>query len=311
MAKLIYIFSPGHSGSTLLDILLGTYPEIFSTGEFKYFTWQLYRTRNGEGSLNTEDICTCHKRFQECDVWSDIVKRIEYEKNLKIFDNPLLFNTAILESFQYNGHTKLFHKIYNKLVSFEMFYLPFKIFSTLLKKEYINEVKNVWKLIDTIGDVTNSKYIVDSTKSIVRYYLLKNYRPDDVYLIVNSRDNYGYANSFLRHQILPRKSLKEKKRYEKKIEKFINNNNLPLLKTIYEKVARNPQDFLAQIASKLNLKFNPLQLYNIDTRKYHIIAGNPMRYKGEIKIRYDDRWLNELNDDKKQEINYFVKKYDL
>ncbi|MFW5804266.1 MAG: hypothetical protein ACOCWG_03435 [bacterium] len=40
MAKLIYIISTGHSGSTLLDILLGTFNNVFSTGEFRYFTWQ-------------------------------------------------------------------------------------------------------------------------------------------------------------------------------------------------------------------------------------------------------------------------------
>ncbi len=31
--SLIYIICPGHSGSTLLDMLLGSHPEIFSTGE--------------------------------------------------------------------------------------------------------------------------------------------------------------------------------------------------------------------------------------------------------------------------------------
>jgi len=43
MKKIVYILSVGHSGSTLLDMLLGQFPNIFSTGELKHLTWQLYR----------------------------------------------------------------------------------------------------------------------------------------------------------------------------------------------------------------------------------------------------------------------------
>ena len=43
MVNLIYIVSPGHSGSTLLDMLLGSLPGVFSLGECTYLPWQLYR----------------------------------------------------------------------------------------------------------------------------------------------------------------------------------------------------------------------------------------------------------------------------
>ena len=43
-AKLIYIVAAGHSGSTLLDMLIGSIPGVFSTGELNHLPWQLSRT---------------------------------------------------------------------------------------------------------------------------------------------------------------------------------------------------------------------------------------------------------------------------
>lgn len=36
----------------------------------------------------------------------------------------------------------------------------------------------------------------------------------------------------------------------------------------------------------------------INTKDMHIVAGNPMRFKGIIDIKYDDRWRLELNSEK-------------
>ncbi len=35
--KILYIAGMGHSGSTLLDILLNNHPKIFSVGDFLFF----------------------------------------------------------------------------------------------------------------------------------------------------------------------------------------------------------------------------------------------------------------------------------
>jgi hypothetical protein len=40
-SKIIFIISAGHSGSTLLDLLIGTLPSVVSTGELIWLPWQI------------------------------------------------------------------------------------------------------------------------------------------------------------------------------------------------------------------------------------------------------------------------------
>lgn len=311
MSKLIYIVSTGHSGSTLLDILLGTFPGVFSTGEFRYFTWQLFRTRNGQGSVKGEDICTCGKRFQECVVWAEIIRKINNDNNIDIFKDPLLFNTSILTDFKYNGKTSWINKIISKLITFEMFFLPFRLFSTLFKRAYRQEVKNVWKLIDALGEITGAEYVVDSTKGLLRYYLLKLYRPDDVLLIVNNRDSIGYANSYLKRNIPPKVSLKSQKQYILKTKRLLRNLRPDHFMTQYEDFVKEPEVALKEVGNWLGLNYSSSQINNLDTRNYHLVAGNPMRYKGKIKIKYDEDYKIAMNEEMKNDILYYMDKYKL
>ena len=59
--KVVVIVSAGRSGSTLLDMLLGSVDGFFSGGELRYL-W--------ERGLIAERRCGCGRRVAECEVWS-------------------------------------------------------------------------------------------------------------------------------------------------------------------------------------------------------------------------------------------------
>ncbi len=74
--KIVYILGSGHSGSTLLDLMLGSHPSIESVGEL--------HTYGGYFSPNTERpdskrICTCGVHVLECEYWkavrADLVRK--------------------------------------------------------------------------------------------------------------------------------------------------------------------------------------------------------------------------------------------
>ncbi len=67
LPKIIYIAGYGRSGSTILDILLGDHPQIFSGGELIYLL---------EDFMNTNRKCTCGNLYPQCPVWKDLPGRL-------------------------------------------------------------------------------------------------------------------------------------------------------------------------------------------------------------------------------------------
>ncbi len=66
MPKIIYIAGLGHSGSTLLDMSLGTLPGVVGLGELKTILDD--RTRDNHYT----SFCSCGKKATECEVWSRV-----------------------------------------------------------------------------------------------------------------------------------------------------------------------------------------------------------------------------------------------
>jgi len=69
MAKIIYIMGTGHSGSTLLDITLGSHPDIFNASEIGNF-W-----RHALSARSNEAICSCGEPLDRCPIWAGRVER--------------------------------------------------------------------------------------------------------------------------------------------------------------------------------------------------------------------------------------------
>jgi len=86
--KLIYILGSGYSGSTILDLLLGSHSEIESLGEFLHY----------EDVVKNNGICTCWKKINDCSYWQE-VRRIYSElisNNREMF---LMKNNQILKDY--------------------------------------------------------------------------------------------------------------------------------------------------------------------------------------------------------------------
>ena len=66
--NLIYVAGYGRSGTTLLDRILGTSEEVFSTGEIVHS----FDAATGDYL----SVCGCQKTQNECIFWSDILERL-------------------------------------------------------------------------------------------------------------------------------------------------------------------------------------------------------------------------------------------
>ena len=84
MIKYLYICSAGHSGSTLLDLLLGSHTRIESLGEVSHLPKNI--------ALNTK--CSCGENVRECSVWKPILDQLGERLGADLSKTPYKLNTG-------------------------------------------------------------------------------------------------------------------------------------------------------------------------------------------------------------------------
>lgn len=67
---LLYIVGSRHSGSTLIDQLIGCSHEVFSTGELAFYS--MYANKQKHRFTEHSFICTCKEDFSYCPIWSNV-----------------------------------------------------------------------------------------------------------------------------------------------------------------------------------------------------------------------------------------------
>ena len=78
MTKYVYICSAGHSGSTLLDLLLGSHSRIASLGEIDQLSKNI--------ALNT--LCACGEPVRSCVLWRDILAKAGKQIGSDLTERP-------------------------------------------------------------------------------------------------------------------------------------------------------------------------------------------------------------------------------
>lgn len=64
LEKIIYVAGYGRSGSTLMDMMLGSHPGVFGAGEMSTICRHVWPN---------DEYCACHNRVQACSLWSGIM----------------------------------------------------------------------------------------------------------------------------------------------------------------------------------------------------------------------------------------------
>lgn len=136
-ATLVYILGRGHSGSTVLDALLGNAKEIESVGELV------------SGIDRFKSLCSCHVSFRKCVYWQHVRRYFEEESGLDW--------TTGVKPIKRQAHVKNFLK-----------YLFMGKNSTAIQKT--GELNRI--LVDSISHAANKQCVVDSSKEVTRALFL-------------------------------------------------------------------------------------------------------------------------------------------
>ena len=279
--KVIYIMGSGHSGSTVLDIVLGNNPDIVSVGELSNFIQK--------GKTNGE-YCACGQPTNTCLFWSNIywewARRIEIDE---VEGYLSLQNT--FEHFK-----RWFHLLRKKRRDFQS--SRFRAYAECTRA-----------LFEAISVVSGKNIIVDSSKNPVRALALSMMPGIDLRLVHLVRDGRGVVWSFMKKGAKG-KSIRSKRVYTSpwlaSFEWLLNNAasgfvlkeaDLHGIRIRYEDFVEQPKKVLRNISRALEIGLEPViddLLSGREMKIGHNIAGNRVRMTGSIRLRPDYEWKERL-----------------
>ncbi len=309
-AKLGYIVSAGHSGSTLLDLIVGSMPSCFSTGELTYLPWQISRREFAGPNASPQKLCSCGNGFHECAVWAKILRNVSAKKGFDVYQEPFRFKMNLPQNEKYTSgrfsRERIQRGLYLLANKYDWLYPMTSVYQSALS----DVVKNNWLLYDTMSESSDVKFVVDSSKSVLRLNLLYRHRADDVYAIVLLRNVRGVAYSDQRLGNDPVKRAEDWVREYNRIAWVM--RCMPDIRCLflrYKHIVGNPEQARARIASFLGVEDMGGQ-FQIDTKQRHLVAGNSMRHKGVIKIRPGLAWKEGLSPDVMKRVEAVLSRLD-
>ena len=363
---LVAVASAGHSGSTLLDVLLGNHSRVCSAGEMNRLT------------LHAPDrVCACGATVTACDYWNRVRAVITRERRQAsrlrwdechtdlppqqpilrlsgVLGEPLVDGEAIpselrarlaaagvsvgegatvtrrgVRDFKWrlkdpasdrllilrNGEECL--EVYDPEVRWKK---PLRIVPEPLEvslalgtasavsmvralspraASYAQIAENSWAVADAMAQVSNARYVIDSSKSPVRLKLLYMLRPERMRILHLVRDGRAVAASAMRRHDNMSAAMAAR------IWKRDNQNLRMMLRTVpdrlklgvrYEALCEDPAAELRRVCEFLQLEFDPAML-TLWSRPVHNIPGNPMLFnRSQRAIRKDERWRRDLSE---------------
>ena len=287
---LIYICSAGHSGSTLLDLLLGSHSRIFSLGEISHLPKNI--------ALKTR--CSCEEDVGECEFWRPIALRIHADTGLDIMSRPYDFNLGYFNArviVDKNVHTKL-NRIVERVkqgINYVDLKLSLDVYPNVFPKEKIAN-RNNFLLYKTVANRAGCDFVVDSSKAYMKAVNLYRYRPEKVRVILLTRDGRGVMQSNIKRGFDRDKSVRAWKNYYQRsiplFKKYINREHIYQIK--YEDMALAPDNELRKLCMFLGLQYEPGML-DFAATVHHITNGNDMRFSQSSEIRFDSSWQKNLS----------------
>lgn len=282
--KLIYITGGGHSGSTLIDLIVSSTEEVVSIGESCFYN--NYENPDHEKKITPliSKYCSCGELFSECPFWGKVRRKLP--RPVRVLRVPSLIDSAKI---MWNMSGPFSNRYFFKLDT-EDDRLFFETVNKVLDEESSEHV-----------------YILDSSKDprrLVRLFqLIGNNQLKVIHLI---RDGRGYVNSYYNKQ-------KARMIYEGQKSQnvylnafkwiifnfmtrtFLRKNNIDGIHISYDLFCRNPEKYLSIISERFSLTFPSDYLDVVNSSVHHNIHGNLMRFKKIKSVRYDRSWAKELS----------------
>lgn len=305
--KLVYIAGPGHSGSTLLDMLLGGHSQISSLGEIHRFYLSMNRSTRPHR-------CDCGSILTECPFWKEIILGLTERTGKTVDEIRSSFYTtdpAYLDRpddglvLARPSVPKRYPLDLGRLIAglAPNWVYRMAAYCNARVSLYRRIARNSHLLFDVARKVAGTPVIVDSTKNPIRLRALYLERPAEVKVIYLIRDGRAVTHSRMKRENVgmgdAAKVWVAEHRKQRIVQRAMSPKNVLTLR--YENLCMEPEVQLRMLCYYLDLDFDPNVLtFRENTR--HAVGGNPMRFDmGNRKIQLNEDWREALKESELEE----------
>ncbi len=259
----IILAGEGHSGSTLLDLVMDSHSQVVGVGELSHY---------GD-HLNSGELCSCGNEIKDCEFWQKVFEGVDVSKLPPTHRRKPDFLLNSDNFLYYAGGSE----------------------KKLDAREYARAAERVYK---NIARFSGKKVVFDSSKDYDRAEAIIKFSEDlDITLLHLVRDGRGVAYSNIK---LGRRGFAFMKRWAMtniKIELVKKRNkNIPNIFILYEDFVKDPKNILKFILGRVGLPFEPEMLRFKNNVHYQPGGNFNLRIKAKSdEIKLDEKWKREMS----------------
>jgi hypothetical protein len=287
--RVVYVAGSGHTGSTLVAMLLNAHPQIVSVGETSI---KPKIRRRGDGATQK---CSCGVLIVECAFWQEVFGRVAQSGH------------------DFSAHTwkndyRNAHPLIHRVLSRDSSHKPIRAFQywasdhlpIYSRRVHHTDGVNV-AFIRALLETAKAEVFVDTSKHVLRMFRLMRLAELDVKVVTLVRDVRGYAASAKRRglSIMDAASTWRK---DQEIIEHVTRNLAPERKIVlrYEDLCIAPEETLTRLYAFCGVEQIP-PVTSLLSSEHHVI-GNSMRFQGEIRPRLDETWRSRLEQDEQRRV---------
>ena len=292
---LIYIVARGHSGSTLLELMLNRDSNIAAMGEIDLFNLQLFR----DESTRWIGQCSCGARPAECPRWSVVLQSLENTYGRDLVNQPFslrMSDVGLEEEFGSKKKFALTRHLFHRSLRYAAYKHRFEFLLDLIPV-YRKWVRRRDLVATAYAESANANAVVDASKDPLHMRDLLRYSTLPIKVLFLTRDVRGLAWSAKRNANTPvEESAKEWVQLNSNINTLLKTvNKERWLQVKYEDFCHDSEAELNRIHQFLGFERNALS-GDEEFSERHTIAGNAVRFKPIEGVREDLSWQQNLSE---------------
>lgn len=283
----VYILSAGHSGSTLLNLLLGAHPDAVAVSELTYLP----------GNFLHRERCTCGVAVDECAHWRDVARRLHDTLGIDLLRAPLTLDLG------YRDAPRGVHRAaraYRAAWQLQRIALYARLahgvpLPPALHARFDGCVRRRLAVYDAVRATAGARVVVDASKEYLLGASTWRAAPARTRLVLLVRDGRAVYWSNLKRGFPADYSLQAWHRYYAHALAVLRRSvpESAVLRVRYEDLVADPSATLQRLCEFAGLRFVPAMLTGAG-RTQHVASGNDMRFGGTARIRLDDQWRTSL-----------------